>query len=140
MAGQRLWTREGWLALITAIGAGVVLLALRGADHVTGGEIDGLIVAAIALVTAIATLAVIAAGTGSRPIVIGLAVLWVVVALGGLGGYMEHHAALKPGFGDLRARPPFAPLIFDVLAIAGGAALAMARRRAAREAFRPSAR
>jgi len=114
-------------AIVTAICL-LVLLFMLADRHTTGGEIDGVIVAGLGVLTGILSLAFLG-GTGRSRGALGiLVVLWLAVAIGGLSGYHDHSLAVTAASADLRARPSFAPLLFSVLGLIGGAALLVRRR------------
>jgi hypothetical protein len=118
----------GATALIT-VGSLLVLMVLQGVHHTTGGEIDGIIVAALGVVTGGLSLAFLAI-PGRHRIVLGVLVaLWVAVALGGIGGYADHAKAVTAASADQRARPALAPLVFAAFGLVGAAALIVGRRR-----------
>ena len=119
---------EWIVTVVVTVAAALVLVVMRGIDHVSGSEIDGVIVGGIALATGILALAYLAIGRPNRAAHVALLTLWIGVALGGLGGYADHRAA----FSDLRPPPAFAPLVFVVLGIVGANALVLERRRRAR--------
>jgi hypothetical protein len=115
------------LVTIAATAASAVLLAVLLVDHTAGGELEGVIVAAIATATGLLALWSVRRGGARRRLVI---VLWLVVAAGGGIGYADHQAQPHPGRPvlDDRPRPPLAPLVFTVIGLAGAVA-APARRR-----------
>lgn len=104
----------------TALSA--VLLAILVADHMTGSEVEGVVVAAIAVIVGVAGIVSLMKGGAGRRVVIGL---WLLVALGGGIGYLDHGSLPKPGHPvlDDRPRPPLAPLVFTVIGLAGAASL-----------------
>jgi hypothetical protein len=111
--------------VLVAAGAAVAsagLLAVLMADHTIGGEIDGVIVAGIAVVTGIAGVVSLVRGGTRRRWVLAA---WLVVAAGGVMGYLDHDAPPHPGrpILDERPRPPLAPLVFTVIGLAGAATL-----------------
>lgn len=113
--------RIGASAVLTLASAG--LLAVLAANHTIGGEIDGVFVAGIAVATGIAGVISLARGGTRRRWVIAA---WLVVAAGGVMGYIDHDAPPHSGRPvlDDRHRPPMAPLVFTVIGIAGAATLA----------------
>ena len=118
----------------------MVFVRLLG-THTTGGEIDGVIVAAAGVAAAVLSLAFLAAhrrrtvaGASRRRTVArgALLLLWLLLIGGGIGGYLDHSRVPAPGhpFSDPRPRPPLAPLVLSGLGIAGAAALVAGSRAA----------
>jgi hypothetical protein len=119
------------LIVTAAVTAGclAVLALLLSIGHTTGGEIDGPTVAGLGLLTGVLSLGFLAV-PGRHRIALGvLVVLWISVALGGIGGYADHAIAVTSASADQRARLPLAPLIFTVFGIAGAATLIVGGRR-----------
>ena len=71
-----------------------------------------------------ASLAYLVMGLRSRAARVVLYGLWVMVAVFGVGGFNDHRLP-RPAdtITDQRERPPYAPLVFTGLAIAGIASL-----------------
>jgi hypothetical protein len=132
-----------WRVLVTAVAsvASAVILLILIADHTTGGEIDGVLVAGLAVATGLGGLASLVRHAAGRRLVL---VLWLLVAAGGGMGYLDHAELPKPGHAviDDRPRPPFAPLVFTVIGLAGVATVISRPRLAPagdpRDAARPT--
>lgn len=129
---------ERWASVVLtaflSVGCLIVLLLLLSVRHSTGGEIDGIAVAALGVGTGVFSLVLLSL-PGRHRIALGILVaLWVGVALGGISGYSNHAKAISSTSADQRARPPLAPLIFTGFGIAGAAALVVGGRRSRPEA------
>jgi hypothetical protein len=124
------------LVAIVVLGWSLVELVNLVAVHTTGPELYGVLVAAVAVVVGVLSLA--ALRSSERPLwaTVGLLILWAVVALGGLAGVVAHVIGPAAGHGpvDPRPRPLAAPLVFTLLGLAGAAALWLGQRRGTREA------
>ena len=125
-----------WVSFVVT----AVVLALSVAEvvnllgrHTNGPELYGVLVAVLASVAGIASLALVASRRKRFLASAAVLVLWVVIALGGLAGTYAHIVGAPAGEGpvDPRPRPVPAPLIFTALGAAGGAALFYGQRMSA---------
>ena len=129
--GDRRRSGGAIVTAIVALGCLAVLLLLLSVRHTTGGEVDGLLVAASGIGVGVVSLAFILGRRQHRLGRVLLVALWVALAAGGVSGYDEHAAVPAPGHApsaDQRPRPPLAPLVFTVFGIAGAAALLVGSR------------
>lgn len=124
-----------WLLVSAAILVyGLVETASLAIVHHTGPEIQGVAVAATTALAGLLNVALLRLDLRSpRALAIAsvaLLVLWVVVAVGGVAGFLAHLVgpAGDPGFFDPRPRPIAAPLVFTLVGIAGAAALVLGQR------------
>jgi hypothetical protein len=101
--------------------------------HTTGAEIYGLMVAGLAVLAAGGNLWLLASGDRRTWFAVALAVVWAVIALGGVAGVVAHIVGPGAGHGpvDVRPRPVSAPLVFTAMGAAGGIALWLGRRSGA---------
>ena len=132
-ARQRLATMA---TAVVALSTVWLLVRLLASHHTIGPEMGGVVVAIAGVGVGILSLAFLAAPRRTRVIRAVLLLLWLGVALGGIGGYFDHGRRPRPGrapFADPRPRPPLAPLTFTALGIAGGAALLVGSRQAQSE-------
>ena len=122
-----------WVSLVAAL----VVLAWSVAElvnlvqrHTIGAELYGVLVAALAVVAGIGTVALLALGRRRVVASVAVIVLWGVVALGGVAGTIAHVVGPAPGHGpvDTRPRPVPAPLVFTALGIIGGTTLLLGQR------------
>ena len=125
---------------VVAVGCAMVFVRLLG-THTTGGEIDGVIVAAAGVAAAVLSLAFLAAhrrrtvAGASRRRTGGPWSAAPAVAPAHrrrdrrLPGSLARSGARHP-FSDPRPRPPLAPLVLSGLGIAGAAALVAGSRAA----------
>jgi hypothetical protein len=106
------------LALLAWSVVEVVGLAGR---HTTGPQLYGVLVAGLAVVAA--SLALFGVRSTSRQawFAIAVAVVWVIVAIGGVAGVVAHVVGPLPGEGpvDSRPRPALAPLAFTAMGVVG---------------------
>jgi 4-amino-4-deoxy-L-arabinose transferase-like glycosyltransferase len=130
--GERL---RRWAPLVAAVvvtgWALVELVGLVWVGHTIGPELYGILVAALAVLAGILSIAVLA--SPRRRVLASMAVglLWAVIALGGIAGAVAHAIGPVPGHGpvDERPRPAGAPLVFTALGLVGGGALVFGSRR-----------
>jgi hypothetical protein len=120
------------MTTVVTLGCRAVLLLLLSVNHTAGGEVDGPEVALFGIIVGILSLISLAVVGRHRFVLAALLVLWVLLAIGGVDGYMEHSKALTNASPDQRPRPPLAPLVFTAFGIAGGAALVLAYRGTSR--------
>jgi len=101
--------------------------------HTAGPEIYGLMVAALAVAAAAGNLWLLGSAARSTWFAVALAVVWAVIALGGLAGVVAHIVGPGVGHGpvDVRPRPVGAPLVFTAMGASGVLALWFGRRAAA---------
>jgi hypothetical protein len=117
---------------LAATVACIVLLGvflLRG--HTAGGELLG----PFAAVSGIAAggLSLAAGGTtGRRSLLITVVTLWMLVALLGIAGTIDHTKPVRPEYVDQRPRPAYVPFVFSLIGGAGIAAVRSSGRRAVR--------
>lgn len=121
------------IVTLAAAAASAVLLAVMSVDHLVGGEVEGVLVAGLATAAGLLALWSIRHDGARRRLVV---VLWLAVAVGGGIGYADHGVPPHPGRPvlDDRPRPPFAPLVFTVIGLAGAAAAPSRRRLPAHDA------
>ncbi len=106
----------------TALILGIFVLR----DHFIGSEIWGPLTAVLGMLAGLLTL--IAGRHVRRRSVLGsIVLLWLVVAVMGVSGAMDHARSVLPAYIDQRPRPEWLPLIFSAIA---GAAIAAAVRLA----------
>ena len=119
------------LALLAWSIVEVVGLAGR---HTIGPEVYGVLVAVLAVIAASAALYAMRSTPTQRWIVGALAVVWAIVAIGGVAGVAAHVIGPVPGHGpvDLRVRPVLAPLAFTAMGAIGETVLWIWRRQPAR--------
>jgi hypothetical protein len=124
---------------IVTIGCAAVLLLLLSVNHTIGGEVDGPSVAAYGIVVGLLSLIFLIAA-GRHRLAFGiLLVLWVLLAVSGVDGYVQHAKAVTPASADQRERPALAPLVFTVFGVIGGGALIVGYRRTRGVAPEPDA-
>lgn len=134
---QRLDTQRRVAALGTAV-VTVACLMLLGlfleGRHTAGGEIVGVIAAGGGVAISVLSLVHICLSRDHRLARVLLMVLWLVLAVGGIGGLIDHAEPVVPGQSiDQRPRPPLAPLVFTGLALLGATALGVGSRRQRRQ-------
>lgn len=101
-----------------------LLVDLLLVGHTTGEQIWGPITAALATLTGVLSLAVLAIRGRSRAARWALIALWLTVAFFGFGGYNDHRlSASSDTAADQRSAPPLAPLVFTGMGIAGAVVL-----------------
>ena len=106
------------------LGSLALLVDLLLAGHTTGEEIWGPLTATGGFVVGLLSLAFLATRGRSRVALVGLYVLWSIVAFFGFGGYNDHRLPRPVDtITDQRERPPLAPLVFTGFGIAGAVAL-----------------
>lgn len=120
------WSSGSLLVTIVVLGWSIKYLVTLAVTHTTGPELYGVLTAAVAVATGVASLALVKSDrrqTITTAVVLGL---WALVAIAGLAGTIAHIVGPVAGHGpvDLRPRPITAPLIFTVLGAFGGGALA----------------
>jgi hypothetical protein len=135
--GHRTRRRVWILTAIVVLGWSFVELVSLLSRHTTGPELYGVLVAGVAVAAGVLNLALLRSKQRRLWATVAVLILWSVVALGGLAGTVAHIIGPLAGHGpiDLRPRPIPAPLIFTLLALAGGAALWFGQRRGARPAY-----
>jgi hypothetical protein len=135
--GHRTRRRVSILAAIVVLAWSIVELVDLLSRHTTGPELYGVLVAGVAVAAGVLNLALLRSKQRRLWATVAVLILWSVVALGGLAGTVAHIIGPLAGHGpiDLRPRPIPAPLIFTLLALAGGAALWFGQRRGARPAY-----
>ena len=125
---------DRWVPLavtgIVAIWALVELGGLLLANHTTGAELYGLLVAVLAVVAGVASVWLLSARRRHTITTAAVLLLWGLIALGGIAGAVAHVVGPDPAHGpvDTRPRPVGAPLVFTLFGIAGGAALFYGQR------------
>jgi hypothetical protein len=136
--GVRIWRalrrRAPLIVSIGVLGWSLVELVNLALTHTAGARIAGVAAAGLASVAGFASVALTASGQSHRWATRGLLVLWGVVALAGVAGTIAHVLSPLPGAapGEALSRPALAPLVFTLLGLVGGAALALGSRAAAR--------
>lgn len=129
-----------WLSLLAAVAAlawsGVELVGLV-LNHTAGPELYGVLVAALAVAAGTMSSLLLAAGKRRLWWTGATLALWLVVAIGGVGGTVAHIVGPAPGHGsiDPRERPIAAPLVFTGIGLVGGAALFYGQRKGIRDAL-----
>lgn len=126
--GVRRWAPL--LVTIVVFGWSTVELIDLGFTHTIGAELYGVLAAALATGAGLASLALLGSPRPHVLLTIAVLVGWAVVAIGGVAGSVAHVVGPLGGHGppDLRPRPIAAPLIFTLLGLVGGAALAFGKR------------
>ena len=121
-------------AAVVVLGWSVVELANLVAVHTIGGELYGVLVAALAVGAGIVNLILLRSSERRLWATVAVLTLWTVVVLGGLAGMAAHVIGPSAGHGpiDPRPRPVAAPLVFTLLGLVGGAALWFGQRRGTR--------
>jgi hypothetical protein len=101
--------------------------------HTTGPEIYGLVVAALAAIAGAGNLWFLRSSRQRTWYAVALAVVWAIIALGGVAGVVAHIVGPVAGHGpvDLRPRPISAPLVFTAMGAVGALAVWLGRRTAA---------
>ena len=135
----RIAVEQRWLLVSVAVLIyGLVETASLAIVHNSGPEIQGVIVAATTALAGLLNVALLRLDLRS-PAALGIATVallgvWVVVAAGGIAGFIAHIAGpvAEPGFFDPRPRPVAAPLMFTLVGLVGAAALVLGRRMRAR--------
>ena len=91
-----------------------------------------MLVAVLAVVAAALALFAMRATTWQTGLTIAVAVLWAIVAIGGIAGVAAHIVGPVAGEGpvDPRPRPLLAPLAFTAMGVVGEIVLWIWRRRA----------
>ena len=106
------------------VAAFALLVDLLLAGHTVGEEIWGPVTALAGVTVGALSLGYLVTGMRSRAARIVLYGLWVMVAFFGVGGFNDHRLPRSADtITDQRERPPFAPLVFTGMAIAGAVAL-----------------
>lgn len=138
-ARDRTIRRLSLIVSIVVLGWSTVELVNLGLTHTTGPELYGVLVAALATGAGAANLWLLRGPRANWLVVIGVLVLWAVIALGGLAGTVAHIVGPVADHGpvDLRPRPVAAPLVFTLLGVAGAAALFVGRRSELRRVRNP---
>jgi hypothetical protein len=137
---QSMWRtalERRWL-LVSAAAAvyGLVETGSLAVVHHTGAEVYGILVAAIAAGAGVLNVVLLRAPRVRRIATGAVVAIWVVVALGGIAGFIAHVIGPVAGHGpiDPRPRPIAAPLAFTLLGSVGAAALVLGQRARARAA------
>lgn len=118
---------QAWLVLGITAAALILLAVLLARGHTTGGELEGVVAAVLAVLAGILTYRSQQGHRGR----IGLALaglLWAAVIVLGVTGTLDHAHAVRPSSADQRPRPALVPLVFSALGL-GGLAVGMASRR-----------
>ena len=106
------------------VAAAALFVDLILVGHTVGEELWGPVTAMAGTVVGALSLAYLVMGMRSRAARIVLYGLWVMVAFFGVGGFNDHRLPRSADtITDQRERPPFAPLVFTGMAIAGAVAL-----------------
>ena len=129
-AGLRARRLASILAAVVVLGWSLVELAGLVANHTTGPELYGVLVAALAVGAGSLTLALLRSSERRDWLTIAVLILWAVIGLGGLAGAVAHVIGPVAGHGpvDPRPRPIAAPLIFTFLGLVGAAGLWFGQR------------
>lgn len=126
--------RQPLIMSVVVLGWSIKYTISLGLSHTTGPEMYGVLTAVLAVAAAVANLALLRSPRMPALLTYALLALWVLIALAGVAGTIAHVVGPVPGHGpiDLRPRPIPAPLVFTLLAAAGGTALVLGRRIAVR--------
>ena len=140
----RIAVEQRWLLVSAAVLLyGLVETVSLAIVHHDGPEIEGVVVAATTALAGLLNVALLRLDLRSPRALavatVALLVLWMVVAVGGIAGFVAHLVgpSSEPGFFDPRPRPIAAPLVFTLVGFVGAAAIVLGQRRRVRSG-RPS--
>ncbi len=125
----RRWFPILMVAFATA-GCLMLLAEFALSNHTIGDEMIGLAIGVLGVAVGIASLVFLRREGGSRTVGNVLIAVWVLIAVGGLVGFVQHLQGPEGGPSaavDTRTRPPLAPLSFTGLGVVGAAAFTVAR-------------
>jgi hypothetical protein len=131
---QAIWRavagRWSLLTSIVLLGWSIDYTVTLVAVHNSGAELYGALTAALSSGAALANIGLLRLPRVRVVVTGAVALLWVVVALGGIAGTIAHIVGPVPGHGpmDLRPRPIAAPLVFTLLGSVGAASLVLGQR------------
>lgn len=138
-ARDRTIRRVALLVSLVVLGWSLLELVNLSLNHTTGPERYGVLAAALATGACAANLALLRSPRARLLVLLGVLVVWAVVAVGGVAGAVAHIVGPPIGEGpvDPRPRPIAAPLVFTLLGLVGGAALLIGQRAAFRSLRNP---
>jgi len=121
--------RAAIVATLALLAWSIVEVIGMGLRHTSGSQLYGVIVAVLAVGAGFLNLALLLSARRRTWAVAGAAVLWAVVALGGIAGVVAHVAWPTTGpYADPRPKPAMAPLAFTAMGAAGGLTIVLALR------------